>query len=258
MFFWVESQSTSVIALIVFLLCYLLAAGIYFGTATLFRSRLGAGLRTASPSMFVSDRRCHRSRCRFYRHAGLGECHVRRRLPRTRSERHSRCRAARRRIARPIAREDAGGSQDIPQIRRSRGLARDGQRLRKHRRPPPGLTEALNAVLAAKLTESGQVASQQRIIVSVTQALDARRHRVLLSEGAVPPIQWLVILILDALMLTTIRFVHAHRAAAVANMLVFSTAIAACILLLMASDRPFSSGGVTLDPGALREVGLPE
>ena len=49
--------------------------------------------------------------------------------------------------------------------------------------------------------------------------------------------------------------VHIDRpAAAVSSMLVLSTAIAASLVLLMVYDRPLSSGGITLQPLALREI----
>ena len=38
-------------------------------------------------------------------------------------------------------------------------------------------------------------------------------------------------------------------------MLVFSTAVGACLVLLMVNDRPFSAGGFVLEPSALRQVG---
>ena len=35
-----------------------------------------------------------------------------------------------------------------------------------------------------------------------------------------------------------------------------STGIAACLALLMVNDRPFSAGGFTLEPAALREIAV--
>ena len=34
----------------------------------------------------------------------------------------------------------------------------------------------------------------------------------------------------------------------------FSTGVAICLLLLLAYDRPFAAGGVTLTPTAFREI----
>jgi hypothetical protein len=39
------------------------------------------------------------------------------------------------------------------------------------------------------------------------------------------------------------------------NLLIFSTAIAACLTLLMIYDRPYGSGGYTVRPTAFHELG---
>jgi hypothetical protein len=49
--------------------------------------------------------------------------------------------------------------------------------------------------------------------------------------------------------------VHVDRlATAAVNLFVFSTAVAACLVLLMVNDRPFAAGGITVQPIALREI----
>lgn len=122
---------------------------------------------------------------------------------------------------------------------------------------PAGLPDAMNALLAFTPAGAGQQVAQQRAVIAVEQALDARRSRILLSEGAISPIQWAVIFVLDGLLLLIIGIVHIDRRVAAAfNLAALSTAVAACLVLLMVNDRPFASGGVTLQPTALREVGL--
>jgi hypothetical protein len=37
-------------------------------------------------------------------------------------------------------------------------------------------------------------------------------------------------------------------------MLIFSTAVAGCMVLLLINDRPFTAGGITVQPTALHEV----
>ena len=50
-------------------------------------------------------------------------------------------------------------------------------------------------------------------------------------------------------MLLTIAMVHIDRPATVAvNLLVLSTAVAACHVLLMVNDRPFAASGITVQP----------
>ena len=105
--------------------------------------------------------------------------------------------------------------------------------------------------------EPGQRVAQERAVIAVEQALEARRHRIVLSRATIAPVQWLVIFLLDVLILLTIAFVHLNRrATAVVNLIIFSTAVACCLVLLMAHDRPFAAGGITIQPDALRDVGL--
>jgi hypothetical protein len=98
---------------------------------------------------------------------------------------------------------------------------------------------------------------EERAVIAIEQALEARRYRIVLSQATIAPTQWLVIFLLDVLILLTIAFVHLNRpATAVVNLIVFSTAVACCLVLLMVHDRPFAAGGITLQPDALRDVGL--
>ena len=53
--------------------------------------------------------------------------------------------------------------------------------------------------------------AEERAVIAVEQALDARRHRIVLSQATIAPIQWLVIFLLDVLILLTIAFVHLNR-----------------------------------------------
>jgi hypothetical protein len=64
-----------------------------------------------------------------------------------------------------------------------------------------------------------------------------------------------VIMLLDVLMLATISMVHMdRRRTAAINMFSLATGIAACLVLLMVHDRPFSIGGFTLEPVLLRNL----
>jgi hypothetical protein len=121
-------------------------------------------------------------------------------------------------------------------------------------RPPPGLTDAMSALLAFRPAGPGQHI-QQRAVSAVERALEARRSRVLLSRTAISSVQWLVVVILDTLILLIIAMVHVDRWITTAvNLFIFSTAIAACLVLLMVNDRPFAAGGFTVQPSALREL----
>ena len=125
------------------------------------------------------------------------------------------------------------------------------------RRIPAGLPDAMKALLSFSPATPEQRVAQERAVIAIEQALEARRYRIVLSQATISPIQWLVIFLLDMLILLTIAFVHLNRpATAVVNLVVFSTAVACCVVLLMVHDRPFAAGGITLQPHALRDVGL--
>ena len=79
-----------------------------------------------------------------------------------------------------------------------------------------------------------------------------------MSEAAISPPQWIAIILLDALILLTIAMLHVGRHATTAiNLFIFSTAVAACLVILMINDRPFNSGGIVVQQGPLHQVELP-
>jgi hypothetical protein len=120
---------------------------------------------------------------------------------------------------------------------------------------PSGLATATSIVLSFVPANRGQEIVQARTIASLIRALDARRERILLSEAAIMPMQWLVIVILTALILLTIALVHLDRPVAMAvNLFTLSTAIGACFTLLLINDRPFSAGGSFIGPSDLTGI----
>jgi len=123
------------------------------------------------------------------------------------------------------------------------------------RQPPPALRDTLAVLLAFDATTSGQRVAQERAVVAIERALEARRGRILLSQAVIAPIQWLVIFVLDGLILATIGLVHLdRRPAAIAGMLLFSTGIACVLTLLMIHDRPLTPGGFVVQPAVLRQL----
>jgi hypothetical protein len=123
------------------------------------------------------------------------------------------------------------------------------------RRLPQGLPEALTTLLTFVPQQPGQKVAQDHAASAIERALQARRNRIVLSQSAISPAQWSVIFVLDALILLTITMIHVGRhVTTVVNLFVFSTAVAACVVLLMINDRPFTSGGITVLPTSLLEV----
>jgi hypothetical protein len=123
------------------------------------------------------------------------------------------------------------------------------------RHESPGLPDAMAALLSFKPAADGQTLAQQRAAAALEQAFAARRSRILLSEAAIAPIQWIGIVLLTLLILTTVAMVHVDRPITMfINLFTFATAAAVCVVLLMVNDRPFAAGGNTVQPGALLEL----
>jgi hypothetical protein len=257
MLLWLESQDTAVITVLVFALCYMLAAVVFFATRMTAHRPTAAELKATSPVMLTP----------LAVLAGLLVAFLASRV-------WSNLDRANTYVAQAASalRQSVLLAETLPPDVRTAVRAA----IKKHlqfieakdwpdmadgranlRQPPLGLTDAMAALLSFVPAQPGQLAVQQRAIVTLEQALDARRNRIVLSQAAIAPIQWLVIVLLDILILVTIAMVHIDRqVAAAANLFTFSTAVAACLVLLMVNDRPFASGGFTVQPAALREVAL--
>ena len=76
------------------------------------------------------------------------------------------------------------------------------------------LAEAMTALLSFTPAQSNQQLAQQRALVAIEQALEARRNRVLLSQAEIAPIQWIAIIVIAVLILITLAMVLVeHRLA---------------------------------------------
>lgn len=119
---------------------------------------------------------------------------------------------------------------------------------------PASLAEALGATLAFTAKGEGQMAAQREIVVALENALDARRQRILVSRSEVNWVKWTALMIQAICTLTAIAMVHSdNRVTARLAMGLFSTAIAVCILLIAAHDRPFT-GQFSVRPAVLLQV----
>ena len=123
------------------------------------------------------------------------------------------------------------------------------------RRLPRELMHGTMLLLALTPTQPGHRLAQERALSAIERALDARRQRIQLSQVSVGAIKWLVVITLAALIQLTIAMLHVDsRAASLITMFLFGTAVAASMLLIMAYDQPFSTGGVRVLPTALQDV----
>jgi len=257
MLWWLETQETLVIVLIVFAFCYLLAGLILVGLAVLSRSPIAGALHVTTPAMLtplavILGLVIAFLATRVWGNLDHAQAYV--------VEEASGIRAA---VlissvlpsdTRDALRKELGNylhfvdQVDWPaMLRGQEGV----------RQTPTGLPEALTILFSFVPQQPGQQLAQSHAVVAIEQVLQARRKRILLSEAVISLPQWMVIFVLDALVLFTIGTVHGGKSTTAAvNMALFSTAVASCVVLLMINDRPFNSGGIVVQPTALHELGF--
>ena len=257
MILWIESQDTAVIALLVFALCYAIAAVVLAAAVIVSQRHIASGLKATSPVMLTP----------LSVMTGLLIAFLAGRVWSNLDQANS-----------YVAQEASAISESVLLVNtlpeNTRNAVRDG--LKKYLRfvdiedwpamltgrasiqqLPPGLTDAIMAMLSFIPSQSGQQIAQDRIVMALEKTFEARRRRILLSSAIISPVQWIVILVLDVLVLIIIAMVHLDRRATSAIYLfVFSTAVAASLVLLMINDRPFSAGGFTVGPAALQQIGI--
>lgn len=73
---------------------------------------------------------------------------------------------------------------------------------------PPEIAEALQVALALPADDPGRVVAQREIVASLEAALDARRHRIIISSSTVNPAKWAGVIALAVLTLIANACVH--------------------------------------------------
>jgi hypothetical protein len=122
---------------------------------------------------------------------------------------------------------------------------------------PAPLAEALQVSLALTPRGDGQVAAQREILAAVQIAFDARRQRILVSQSTVNWVKWTALLVQAVCTLLAIAMVHSdNRASAALAMGLFATGMAVSVVLISSHDRPFR-GELSVGPDVLLQV-LPE
>jgi len=119
---------------------------------------------------------------------------------------------------------------------------------------PTALIGALHDALAIKPADDSERSAQPEMIRALQTALDARRQRIVISESSVGAVKWVGILLQGLCTLIAIAMVHSdnRRACAMALML-FATGIALSVLLIAAYSRPFT-GENSIGPELLKQV----
>lgn len=122
---------------------------------------------------------------------------------------------------------------------------------------PPRLTEALRLTLSLNSQSPGQVTAQREMVVSLENALEARRQRIILSGSSINWVKWTVLLVQAGLTLITIALIHSdNHAANRIIMTIFATGVGVAVVLLASHSRPFT-GDMSVPAAVLLQV-MPE
>jgi hypothetical protein len=116
------------------------------------------------------------------------------------------------------------------------------------------LIEALKSVLALKPANEGQATAQREIVAALENVLEARRHRIILSQTTVTPIKWAALLLQAICTLIAIAMVHSdNRLTCAIALALFGSGIALSLLLIAAYSSPFA-GTISVGPELLQQV----
>jgi hypothetical protein len=252
---WIGSQTSVPMALIIYAVCYAVAALIFAVLRLLAKTRLADHLEAITPAMVTPIGVIGGLIIAFLAarvwsnldHANVyvaQEANAVRELDRLADEMPSVVREPVRRGAHRYVAWVT--SEDWPQMVAGIGAVQAA---------PPGLLDALTSLATYNPTEAGQRALQQSAIASLERALEARRNRLLLSRQVIEASQWAVVWSFYVFIMLLIGFVHMSRPVTKAiAMWLFSSTFALCIVLLLINDMPFRTGGYTIGPTLLKEL----
>ncbi|SPB15577.1 hypothetical protein NOV72_02797 [Caballeronia novacaledonica] len=122
---------------------------------------------------------------------------------------------------------------------------------------PPTLNKAMQFALSLPANTPGQQTAQRQVAVSLEQALEARRQRILVSRSEVSGVKWLCLSFLAACLVLAIALIHCeNRMTSAIAIALFCACVATAMLLILSHDRPFS-GAIAVSPEPLWQV-IPE
>lgn len=254
---WIESQPPATIALITFGLSYASAAVIFAFARVVAPHRLAAALKATTPVMLTPLAVLMGLVIAFAASrvwANYDHCYT---LVRDEARAIQAVLTLGERLPPKISTETRGAIQHYLEFATNEDWPAMVQGRAKMLVTVPGLTDAISTILSFAPTDVSQQLTQQRTLIALEQAIDARRSRILLSKTPVVPMQWIVIIVLAVLLLVLVAMVHIDQPLAKAvSLFILSTAIAVCVMLLLVNDRPFSEGGFVISPDVLTQIQL--
>jgi hypothetical protein len=119
---------------------------------------------------------------------------------------------------------------------------------------PQSLADALAAILALTPHSPGQEIAQRALADALTNVLDARRQRIIVSRSHVGLLKWACLFVQAICMLIAIAMVHGDNQRTIGiAMGLFASGAAVSFLLILAHDRPFT-GEISISPAPLLQV----
>ena len=249
MIFWLESQSTEIIALVVFGFIYLAAAVIFLVAAQGSRASVKEELRTVTPGVLsplgvILGIMIAFLAARVWTNVDRAEEYVTQEISALRQA------ALIVKSLPPDVRDrfQAGIKEHLKFVVVDEWPAMSEERAALGSNPAP-LEDAMNALLSFSPSRTNEQLAQSRALISAEEALKYRRYRVWLSQEKIEPIQWIVICLVAALIMVTIAAIHVEKKWAMAiSLFAFSSAIAICLVLLLDYDHPFGHGDFSIMP----------
>jgi hypothetical protein len=251
---WLHNLPIIWMAIVVFGLCYMVAAVVFFAVSRLGRSRMGPAFRGFSPGMlsplgvifgllvaFIAAQvwgDVERARVAVDREASALRSAVllADAFP-SEADTHMR-QLVRRHI-------DFAVSEEWPQ------MANQSATLHL---TSPGLAEALQYAITLEPKGSGQTTAQRELIATLETALQARRERIILSRSNVNWVKWTCVFAQALFLMIAIALVHIDsRGASAVAIAVFATGFAVSVLLIASHDCPFT-GQISIKPDVLLQV----
>jgi len=251
---WLHNLPLAWMATVLFLASYLTAAGIYFLVAVLARGAGARSLKAVSPSMLPSLGIIFGLFVAFTAAQVWGDTD--RAVAAVNQE------AAALRKVEVFARSFAGEPEA-----RLNALVRDyiqdsvqrewplmARRSATFGTVPAPLSAALDLDLGLQPTSRGQEIAQREIAEALESAVTAHRQRVNVSDAQVNGVKWTCLIVQALCALFAIAAVHSgDRLASAITLGLFASGVAACFLLIVAHDRPFT-GEVSVSPAPLIRV----
>jgi hypothetical protein len=119
---------------------------------------------------------------------------------------------------------------------------------------PSSLSESLRLVLAFHPVSPGGIAAQREIINNIETALDARRQRIILSQGRVDSVKWICLFVQATCLLIAIAMLHTKdRLGTWVALTLFVIGVSVSVLLIASHDLPFT-GELAIRPDILLQV----